>query len=344
MSNPLKLCVILPAKNEGRVIAKTIISLLNAAVHRSDIFMIDDGSTDDTGAIGKKFGINVMRNDVNLGKATSIAKLMHEFDLTNRYQIIALMDADTTVNPNYYHAVKESFNKDPKIAVVCGRPKSAPYNHLTAWRAIGYFMTHYIYRGGQSNMGVINVAPGCASSYRSRVFAELEWTKDTLVEDMDVTIQIHRKKLGNIVYQPEANVTTQDPRTLQDYFKQMKRWHTGTWQISKKHHLFRGLRAIDLEFKLLMIEGLLLSMFIMFFPIGLLLWPKTFLAGFAIDAAILLAVSVFCGICDRRLDVIYYFPIYEFMRFVDAFVFLKSFWDVTIRKRELHNWFSVQRY
>src|SRR5208283_2328100 len=167
-----KLCVVLPAKNEGRVIARTLTSLLDADVHRSDIYMIDDGSTDDTGAIGKQFNVNVMSNPVNLGKATSIAKLMQEYDLVNRYEIIALMDADTTVNPNYYHAVKKSF-EDPKVAVVCGRPKSAPYNHLTAWRAIGYFMTHYIYRGGQSNMNVINVAPGCASSYRSHVFAQL---------------------------------------------------------------------------------------------------------------------------------------------------------------------------
>jgi biofilm PGA synthesis N-glycosyltransferase PgaC len=338
-----KLCVILPAKNEGRVIARTLTSLLNADVRGEDIYMIDDGSTDNTGEIGKQFGVNVMRNPINLGKAISIAKLIQEFNLVNRYDIIALMDADTTVNPNYYTAVKESF-KDPKVAVVCGRPRSAPYNHLTAWRALGYFMTHYIYRGGQSNMGVINVAPGCASSYRSHVFKQLEWTKDTLVEDMDVTIQIHRKKLGKIVYQPDAHVTTQDPRTLRDYFNQMKRWHTGTWQISKKHHLYRGLKKIDFEFKLLMTEGLLLSLFIMFFPIGLVIWPKTFIKGLGIDALVMLVVTVFCGIMDRRWDVIYYYPVYEFMRFVDAFVFLKSFWEISVRKRELHSWFSVQRY
>jgi cellulose synthase/poly-beta-1,6-N-acetylglucosamine synthase-like glycosyltransferase len=254
-----------------------------------------------------------------------------------------MMDADTTVNPNYYRAVKKAF-KNPKVMVVCGRPKSAPCNYLTAWRAIGYFMTHYIYRGGQSNMGVINVAPGCASSYRSRVFAQLDWNKDTLVEDMDVTIQIHRKKLGKIVYQPEANVTTQDPSTLPDYYKQMRRWHTGTWQISKKHHLLRGLRKIDFEFKLLMFEGLILSVFILCFPIGLAFWPKTFLSGLLIDATVLLVVSIFCGIMDRRWDVIYYYPTYEFLRIVDAFVFLRSFWDVAIRKRKLHNWFSVRRY
>jgi poly-beta-1,6-N-acetyl-D-glucosamine synthase len=338
-----RFCVILPAKNEGRVIARTLTSLLAADVLPSDIYVIDDGSTDNTSAIAKKFEVNIMRNEINLGKAKGVERVTREYDLLRRYDIIAMMDADTTVNPNYYRAVKRAF-KNPKVSVVCGRPKSAPCNYLTAWRAIGYFMTHYIYRGGQSNMGVINVAPGCASSYRSHVFAQLDWNKDTLVEDMDVTIQIHRKKLGKIVYQPEANVITQDPSTLADYYKQMRRWHTGTWQISRKHHLIRGVRKIDFEFKLLMFEGLILSVFILCFPIGLAFWPKTFLSGLLIDATVLLVVSIFCGIMDRRWDVIYYYPTYEFLRVVDAFVFLKSFWDITIMKRDLHNWFSVRRY
>jgi poly-beta-1,6-N-acetyl-D-glucosamine synthase len=339
----MKVCVVLPAKNEGKVISRTLTSLLCAKVRAEDIYVIDDGSSDDTGAKAKSFGCNVLRNEVNIGKAKGVERVTKECDLLNRYDVIAMMDADTTVNPDYYNAVRESFS-DPEVNVVCGRPKSAPYNHLTAWRAIGYFMTHFIYRGGQSNMGVINVAPGCASSYRTHVFKALEWSKDTLVEDMDVTIQIHRKELGKIVYQPEANVTTQDPRTLRDYYKQMDRWHSGTWQVSRKHRMIKGTQRVDWEFKLLMGEGLLLSMFILFFPIGLCIWPGLFLRGAAIDAAILFAVAVTCGIVDRRMDVIYYFPAYEFMRFVDALVFFRSFWKITVRRREAHSWFSVQRY
>ena len=340
---PLKICVVLPAKNEARVIARTLASLRKAAIPADDIYVIDDGSTDDTGAIAKSFGCRVMRNEVNIGKAKGVEKITKDFHLLERYDVIAMMDADTVVNPSYYYAVRKSF-QDPEVNVVCGRPKSAPYNHLTAWRAMGYFMTHFIYRGGQSNMGVINVAPGCASSYRTHVFAQLDWNKDTLVEDMDVTIQIHRKHLGKIVYQPEANVITQDPRTLRDYYKQMDRWHTGTWQVSRKHHMIKGMQRVDWEFKLLMGEGLILSLFILFFPIGLCIWPKLFLQGAAIDAGILFLVSVICGLVDRRWDVIYYFPVYEFMRFVDALVFFRSFWKITVQKREAHSWFSVQRY
>jgi poly-beta-1,6-N-acetyl-D-glucosamine synthase len=338
-----RLCVILPAKNESRVIARTLTSLLNAAVLPSDIYMVDDGSTDNTGAIANSFGVNVMRNEINIGKAEGVKKITKHFDLLRRYDIIAMMDADTTVNPDYYRVVKEAF-KDPEISVVCGRPKSAPCNHLTAWRAIGYFMTHFIYRIGQSNMNVINVAPGCAASYRSHVFSQLDWTKDTLVEDMDVTIQIHRKNLGRIVYRPAAKVTTQDPRTLRDYFKQMERWHTGTWQVNAKYHLIGGFKKIDFEFKLLMLEGLLLSIFILLFPLGVMMWPKAFLSGLAIDACVLFGVSCLCGIVDRRWDVIYYFPAYEFMRFIDSLVFFKSFWTIAVRKRQVHSWFSVQRY
>src|SRR5438132_5552944 len=94
-----------------------------------------------------------------------------------------------------------------------------PHNSLTAYRCLAYWMSHAIYKSGQNNMGVITVTPGCASSFRSDAFSQLDWNTDTIVEDMDCTIQIHRKKLGKIIFQREAIVSTQDPRTLRDYVK-----------------------------------------------------------------------------------------------------------------------------
>jgi poly-beta-1,6-N-acetyl-D-glucosamine synthase len=337
------LCVIIPAKNEGTVIARTVGSVLAAGIESKDVYVIDDGSEDKTGDIARSFSVNVMRNEINKGKAASIASVMQEFDLGNRYDIITLMDADTVVNIEYYREVKNGFDSEG-IAVVCGRAMSVPYNWLTSYRCLGYFWTHFVYRGAQCKMGVINVAPGCAASYRSDVFQKLDWNKDTLVEDMDVTIQVHRKKLGRIVYRPKAEVYTQDPRTLRDYTKQMNRWYTGTWQIALKYEILNSWSKIDFEFKLLMGEGLLFSLFMCTVPILALFHPIRALQILGLDMALTFLVALSCGLYDRRVDVVLATPIYTLMRFVDCGVLLYSFWRTYIRRRRADNWFSVKRY
>lgn len=337
------LCVIIPAKNEGTVIARTVGSVLAAGIEPKDIYVIDDGSEDQTGEIARSFNVNVVRNEINKGKATSIARIMKEFDLGTRYDIITLMDADTVVNIEYYREVIKGFDSDD-IAVVCGRAMSVPYNWLTAYRCLGYFWTHSIYRGAQSKMGVINVAPGCAASYRSDVFQKLDWSKDTLVEDMDVTIQIHRKKLGRIVYRPKAEVYTQDPRTLVEYVKQMNRWYTGTWQVAHKYHILNSWTKIDFEFKLLMGEGLLFSIFMFSIPILAPFHPLRALAILGLDMMLTLLVALACGVCDRRVDVVLATPVYTLMRFVDCGVLLHSFWKTYVLRHRADHWFSVKRY
>jgi len=337
------LCVLLPAKDECLVIGKTLRSILRAGVSPSDVYVVDDGSSDGTGEIARALGVNVLRNPKNIGKAHSIRRGAREFQLTERYGYVCLMDADTEVCEDYFAVVRKTF-ADPSVAAVCGRAKSNPHNWLTAYRSLAYWMSHAIYKAGQSNMNVITVAPGCASSFRSAAFAQLEWNSDTIVEDMDCTIQIHRKHLGRIVYQKDALVSTQDPRTLRDYAKQLYRWDTGTWQTGKKYALWTGRDRIDWEFKLLMGEGLLFSMLYLLAPVWLTFYPRIALFGIGLDWLVFIVLAFACAVCDGRKDVFYCSPLYVIMRFVDCSVFIYSYWQTVVRRQHVRRWFAAARY
>jgi len=338
-----ELCVLLPAKDECLGIGKTLRSILRAGVSPSDIYVADDGSSDGTGEIARALGVNVLRNPKNIGKAHSIRRGAREFQLTDRYGYVCLMDADTEVCEDYFAVVRNTC-ADPSVAAVCGRAKSTPHNWLTAYRSLAYWMSHAIYKAGQSNMNVITVAPGCASSFRSAAFAQLEWNSDTIVEDMDCTIQIHRKHLGRIVYQKDALVSTQDPRTLRDYAKQLYRWDTGTWQTGKKYALWTGRDRIDWEFKLLMGEGLLFSMLYLLAPVWLTFYPRIALFGIGLDWLVFIVLALACAVCDGRKDVFYCSPLYVIMRFVDCAVFLYSYWHTVVRRQHVSRWFAAARY
>ena len=333
----------LPAKDEAVGIGRTLRSILQAGLLPADVYVIDDGSSDGTGNIARGFGVNVARNEKNIGKAHSLGRLASTFELIRRYDFVCLMDADTQVSADYFQSVKKSFG-EPGVAVVCGRAKSTPHNWLTAYRCLAYWISHAIYKDGQSNMGVITVTPGCAAAFRSDAFAQLDWSNDTIVEDMDCTIQVHRKKLGRIVYQKHAVVSTQDPRTLRDYIKQMYRWHTGAWQVGLKYGMLIGLSKIDLEYKLLMGEGVVFATLFLLMPLWLLIYPRLAFYGVGMDMIVLIFLSMICGLCDRRTDVFIFSPMYPLLRFVDCSVFLYSFWKVVVQKKQVKGWFAVKRY
>jgi biofilm PGA synthesis N-glycosyltransferase PgaC len=333
----------LPAKDEAVGIGRTLRSILRAGLLPADVYVIDDGSSDGTGEIARSFGVNVARNEKNIGKAHSLARLASAFDLVLRYDYVCLMDADTQVSDDYFQSIRESFG-EPDVAVVCGRAKSTPHNWLTAYRCLAYWISHAVYKDGQSHMGVITVTPGCAAAFRSDAFAQLDWSNDTIVEDMDCTIQVHRKKLGKIVYQKHAVVSTQDPRTLRDYVKQMYRWHTGAWQVGRKYGMITGLSKIDLEYKLLMGEGVIFATLFLLLPVWLVVYPRLAFYGVGMDMMVLLFLSMICAACDRRADVFFYAPMYPLLRFVDCSVFLYSFWKIVVQKKQVRGWFAVKRY
>ena len=116
---------------------------------------------------------------------------------------------------------------------MCGAPRGQAHNYLTAFRTLDYALCLWMYRKGQDTLGVITVAPGCASTYRSSILGSLDWDGGTLVEDMDLTVQIHRKRLGRIRYAEDAVVYTQDPRRIREYIGQLTRWYSGTWQVMR---------------------------------------------------------------------------------------------------------------
>lgn len=340
----MKLCVIVPAKDEGLVIARTLENLIQAKVAPADIFLIDDGSSDGTGEIAKSYGVNVLRNEKNIGKAESITLIVSTFNLTVHYELIALMDADTKVDSEYFVNICQSFTKDEKVVVVCGHTKSAEHNWLTSYRAVSYFISHFIYKMGQSKMGVITVAPGCSTTYRSSIFLDLEWDSDTLVEDMDVTVQVHRKKLGKISYQEKSVVYTQDPKTLKDYIKQMYRWDVGTWQVLRKYSVLTGIKKIDWEYKLLIGEGMIFSLIYVLLPLWLILFTKLTMLIIFLEFFFSLIIATIVAIIEKRKDIITASPSFLFVRYLDCVLMLYSFWNVIIMRKHILTWFSADRY
>lgn len=338
-------CVVIPAFNEEVLIGRCIQSVLNAGLDASQIYVVDDHSRDNTAARVQAFaGVNLLRHDRNFGKLRGLQHAIDTFDLLNRYEFLALLDADSHIAPAYFAAVLRRFSEVSDAVLVSGAPYSEKYNWITAYRALEYTMTLKVYRKGQDNLGVINVAPGCASTYRTSIFGKLDWDNKTLVEDMDVTVQIHRKKLGRVVYTEHAVAYTQDPRTLREYTGQLTRWYSGTWQVIKLHRIPFGLQRLDAEFVLLLGEGLSYALIAAMLPLFLYLFPSATLRALLIDQLLGAGLATVCAVQLRRADILACIPFYLVMRGINCYVLLSTFWREIICARQTEAWFSVSRY
>lgn len=338
-----KIALIIPAYNEELTIASAIYSAVARNFIPTDIVVVDDGSTDRTYEIADEIGCKVIRTD-RAGKAGAIKQALHNFQLLTHYTHIGILDADSTLMVGFRKEMVNAIKENPDAALFCGSPISRKNNWLTAYRAVEYAICLSIYRQAQNALGVINVAPGCASLYNTKDLADLDLSGDTLVEDMDLTIQLQRKR-KQIVFVSKAKVNTQDPSTLADYIGQLKRWYRGGWQVVRKHRLGRRFRPIDFEIGLLMGESLIFSLMVMLMPLLLWRYPKYVLIGFAIDQGLFFLSTCWAATLLRRGDVIKYFPLYTVPRMVNAGIFLWSF-IVERRPRRLTpaSWFSPKRY
>ena len=247
---PSHVAVLVAAHNEALVINETI-RAASRLVPRRNIHVVSDMSTDNTAQLARAAGVKVLELDPNRGKAGALAAGIVHFDLCRRFKVVMLLDADTRPTEDYLRTGLPLFS-DPTVVAVAGRAKSimdppsptAMGRFLVAYRERLYIVVQLLLKYGQAARGanVVSIVPGFASMYRTSALQEIDVVAPGLViEDFNMTFEIHARKLGRIAFHPSAAVAyTQDPDRLQDYMKQVRRWILGFWQTVRRHRKQTG--------------------------------------------------------------------------------------------------------
>ena len=247
---PDQVAVLIAAHNEELVISETIASAVTL-VPPSNIHVISDGSTDATAAIAAAAGINCLELFPNRGKAGALAAGIGHFDLAANYEVVLLLDADTRLSPDYLETGLPLFAA-PDVVAVAGHAVSLPASGghgllgriLLGYRERLYAAVQVLIKYGQASerANVVNIVPGFASMYRTRILSEVEVdAPGLLIEDFNMTFEVHAKKLGRIEFHPSAATAyTQDPDNLGEYVHQVRRWSLGFWQTVRRHGVRRG--------------------------------------------------------------------------------------------------------
>lgn len=109
--------VVVPAFNEAATIAKLVKEILAYSQH---IIVVDDASSDGTGALLAALPVTVLRHDVNQGKGAS---LMHGFDeaLKRDVRAVVTLDGDGQHRPSDIPRLLDLARKQPNCIIIGSR-------------------------------------------------------------------------------------------------------------------------------------------------------------------------------------------------------------------------------
>ncbi|GAA2254956.1 bi-functional transferase/deacetylase [Streptomyces ruber] len=297
--------VLVPAYNEAKCIENTVRSLM-ASDHPVEVIVIDDGSTDGTARIVENLRLPNVRvvRQLNAGKPAALNRGV----ANARYDLIVMMDGDTVFEPSTVRELVQPF-ADPSVGAVAGNAKVGNKDSLIgAWQHIEYVMGFNLDRRMYDVLRCMPTIPGAVGAFRRSALQRVGgMSDDTLAEDTDITMAMHRDG-WRVVYAENARAWTEAPETVQQLWSQRYRWSYGTMQAIWKHRkalVEKGpsgrFGRVGLPFvSLFMVVAPLLAPLIdVFLVYGLIFGPT----GKTIGAWLgVLAVQAVCAAYAFRLD------------------------------------------
>ncbi|MGW4440240.1 glycosyltransferase [Streptomyces sp. NPDC004596] len=224
--------VLVPAYNEAKCIENTVRSLMRSE-HPIEVLVIDDGSTDGTARIVEGLGLPNVRviRQLNAGKPAALNRGM----ANARHDLIVMMDGDTVFEPATVRELVQPF-ADPRVGAVAGNAKVGNKDTLIgAWQHIEYVMGFNLDRRMYDVLRCMPTIPGAVGAFRRSALERVGgMSDDTLAEDTDITMAMHRDG-WHVVYAEKARAWTEAPESVQQLWSQRYRWSYGTMQAIWKH-------------------------------------------------------------------------------------------------------------
>lgn len=129
-STPVKYVIISPVRDEEANLQRTIESVIGQSIRPWEWIIVDDGSTDETGAIADRYGrqyywIRVCRRD-NRGFRKAGGGVVDAFNdgyriLSSKdWDYIVKLDGDLSFNPEYFQSCFSAFELDKRLGITGG--------------------------------------------------------------------------------------------------------------------------------------------------------------------------------------------------------------------------------
>lgn len=254
--------IMVPAHNEGKVIIKTVESLLalDYPHDRYEIIVINDNSSDDSDVMLAQLQKNhPVRNliVINTDKVTGGKGKSNALNIgfqQSKGEMIAIYDADNTPERKALKVLVAEMRNDSKLGAVIGkfRTRNRDASLLTRFINVETLSFQWMAQAGRWKLFKLCTIPGTNFIVRRDIIEQIGgWDVKAIAEDTEISFRIYLMGY-RIKFQPKAVTWEQEPQTLKVWFKQRTRWAKGNiYVIVKNIPLLFDKRAAKIRFDII---------------------------------------------------------------------------------------------
>lgn len=221
--------VLIPCFNEERQAAETFSALAALAYPNYEIIAINDGSSDNTGAILDALTLQIPQLRVvhfatNQGKSTA----MNAGALAARGEFLVGIDGDALLDPHALTWMVRRFQMDAGLGALTGNPRVRNRVTLLGKLQVGEFSSIIgLIKRAQSIYGTLFTVSGVICAFRKRALQDAGWwSRSALTDDVDVTWRLQLAG-WRVTFEPKALCWILTPETLIGLWRQRLRWAEG---------------------------------------------------------------------------------------------------------------------
>jgi len=232
--------VMIVGLNEGDTIAHALESVYGT-YPKMELFVVDDGSTDDMAANAAAFakthpGVTVLSRKLRGGKSSAMNMPLPLI----KSEVVVVIDSDSHLAPGAIWNIVQPF-RNPRVGAVSGSVSARnPFVNLCTWlQAIEYRRSIFLGRILLARLDVLGIVSGALGAFRKSALDKFGGWDVGPGEDGDLTIKF-RKAGYKIAYVPEASCLTNVPTKFATLTKQRRRWEWAAITFECRKHIDAG--------------------------------------------------------------------------------------------------------
>ncbi len=235
-----KYAVLVPARNEDKVIANILESLKNQTYPSDlfDVYVIVESKDDPTVKITKKFGYTVIIRKDLVNKRTKGFALDEAYKYIKeknfKYDAFMVFDADNVLESNYIDLMNDVKNQGYKVGMGYRNFTNTSQNWVSACSATLFAYMNQFTSKGRSRLFKKMTLTGTGYYIDFDVIDnENGWIFNGMTEDVELTKYCYYHNIS-MRYYPIAQYYDEQPTTMKVIHKQHIRWVWGYFSNDKK--------------------------------------------------------------------------------------------------------------
>jgi cellulose synthase/poly-beta-1,6-N-acetylglucosamine synthase-like glycosyltransferase len=232
--------IIIPARNEARVIKETVNCMLelNYPADKLELLIANDGSTDDTRRILESINdsrlsvLNIPKEESGKGKSAVLNRALKLI----KGDVIAIYDADNRPEKDALKLLVSEMIANEGFVAAIGKFRTINKHRsiLTRFINIESFSFQWIIQAGRSFLFDIAILPGTNFVISRKALDSVGgWNVDALTEDAELSMRLY-KAGWKIKFVPQAVTWEQEPETVKIWLKQRERWVRGNNYVTRQ--------------------------------------------------------------------------------------------------------------